>query len=102
MNGTKLAFLRKKRNMTQDQLAELLGVSKITVSYWERMVRTPEIQMLVRIADVFDVSTDYLLDRTDDPDSHKSDEEKKKSLDNLEEIVRDIVLKTLAEKEGVQ
>ena len=71
MNGKKLAFLRKQRGITQEQLADELGASKISVSFWERGARVPEVDMLVRIADYFDVAVDYLLDRTDIPNIYK-------------------------------
>ena len=59
--GKRLKELRKINALTQSQLAESLGVTKATVSYYEKEERTPSPEMLVRIASVFHVSTDYLL-----------------------------------------
>lgn len=53
--------LRKARNITQVQLAKILNVSKQSVSNWENENILPSIEMLVRIAKYFSVSTDYLL-----------------------------------------
>lgn len=47
--------------MSQDQLAELLDVSRQAVSKWERNEAMPEVEKLVRISRQFGVSTDYLL-----------------------------------------
>lgn len=53
--------LRKKNNMTQEQLAEALGVSFAAVSKWERGVTTPELDTIVDLADFFCISVDALL-----------------------------------------
>ena len=53
--------LRKRRAMTQEQLAEALGVTVGAVYKWENGLSTPEIRMLVEIADFFDTSVDVLL-----------------------------------------
>lgn len=53
--------LRQSNNMTQTELAEKLGVSKQCVSNWENDYIQPSIEMLVKIAKFFKVSTDLLL-----------------------------------------
>lgn len=53
--------LRKLRNLSQVELAERLHVSKQCVSNWENDNIMPSVEMLVRIANYFGVSTDYLL-----------------------------------------
>ena len=53
--------LRKLRNLSQVELAARLHVSKQCVSNWENDNILPSIEMLVKIASFFDVSTDYLL-----------------------------------------
>lgn len=60
--GEKLKNLRKSENLTQKQLAERIGVAKSIVSYYESGHRYPSYDVLVKIAHVFHVSTDYLLD----------------------------------------
>lgn len=53
--------LRKEKGLTQEKLAEILGVSVGAVSKWENGNNTPDILMLASLADVFDVSIDALL-----------------------------------------
>lgn len=59
-----LQQLRKDARLTQDQIAEVLGVPKRTYGSWERNERQPDFEMLGKIADYFQVTTDYLLGRT--------------------------------------
>lgn len=53
--------LRKERRMTQEQLAEALGVTVGAVYKWERSSSTPDISLILEMADLFGVSTDVLL-----------------------------------------
>ena len=59
--GEKLQELRRRSGMSQDTLAEKLEVSRQAVSKWERDETMPETEKVVRIAQLFNVSTDYLL-----------------------------------------
>ena len=59
--GAKLKKLRTEDGLTQQQLGDLLGVSKSVVSYYEVNERVPSPDTLVKISKVFHVSTDYLL-----------------------------------------
>lgn len=59
--GEKIQELRRRSGMSQDLLAEKLEVSRQAVSKWERDEASPETDKIVRIAQVFGVSTDYLL-----------------------------------------
>lgn len=59
--GEKLQELRRASGMSQDTLAEKLDVSRQAVSKWERDEAMPETDKVVRIAQLFDVSIDYLL-----------------------------------------
>lgn len=58
-----LQQLRKDARLTQDQIADALGIPKRTYGSWERNERQPDFEMLGRIADYFNVTTDYLLGR---------------------------------------
>ena len=60
--GKNLKILRASLGVTQVKLAADLSVSKATIAYYEVNKRQPNLEMLVRIANYFDVSTDYLLD----------------------------------------
>ncbi len=57
----KLLTLRKARGLTQEQLAEKLEVSRQSVSKWESGQAVPELEKIVAMSTVFDVTTDYLL-----------------------------------------
>ncbi len=61
----KLYELRKKNGLSQEQLAERLGVSRQAVSKWESGKAVPESDTLVSISDVFHVTLDYLLKEND-------------------------------------
>ena len=58
--GKRIARLRKSRGMTQDQLAERVGVSAQAVSKWENDVSCPDISLLPKLAEIFQVTTDSL------------------------------------------
>ena len=60
--GVKLKALRKGQKLTQQQLAERIGVAKSVVSYYESGDRYPSYDVLIKIAHIFHTSTDYLLD----------------------------------------
>ena len=57
----KLLTLRKAINLTQEQLAEKLDVSRQSISKWESGQAVPEMEKIVALSVVFDVTTDYLL-----------------------------------------
>ena len=59
--GNRISTLRKKLKLTQDQLAEQLGVTAQAVSKWENDQSCPDITMLPRLAEIFSCSTDELL-----------------------------------------
>lgn len=59
--GEKLSKLRKENNYTQEQLADILGVSRQSVSKWESDIAWPETDKLIKLGKLFDCSMDYLL-----------------------------------------
>ena len=63
----RLKELRRQRRITQQKLAIELGMSQNTISRYESGEREADYQTLILFADYFDVSIDYLLERTDDP-----------------------------------
>lgn len=58
--GERLAELRRKRNLNQEELAEKLGVSRQAVSKWERGESTPDISNLIALSELYEVSIDFL------------------------------------------
>ncbi|MBX5437666.1 MAG: helix-turn-helix transcriptional regulator [Alicyclobacillaceae bacterium] len=65
--GKRLRQTRLRRGLTQSQLAERLGMTEANLSNYERDRTTPPSERLQQIAEILDVTTDYLLGRTDDP-----------------------------------
>ena len=57
----KLTMLRKQNNLTQEQFAEELSVSRQTISKWERGDSVPDINSLIQIADFYEISLDQLV-----------------------------------------
>lgn len=59
-----LKELREKKGITQQQLADALNLSKNAISHYEKGINMPNLDTVQNIADIFDVSVDYLLGRT--------------------------------------
>lgn len=66
--GARLAQERRNQNLTQEQLAEKLGVTRQAVSRWESDTAYPETDKIIRMAALFAVSCDYLLGVSNEPD----------------------------------
>lgn len=67
----RLKELRISRGITQQRLAMELNLNQNTVSRYESGVREADYNTLIMLADYFDVSIDYLLERTDNPKRYK-------------------------------
>ena len=65
-----LKNLRLSKKLTQKQLAENLNVTEHCIQHYERGSRKPTYDMMISLADYFDVSLDYLTGRTANPKSH--------------------------------
>ena len=57
----RLAELRKKRGLTQQQIADELSVNRVTYTNWEKGNRQPNLENVVKLAHILDVTTDDLL-----------------------------------------
>lgn len=62
MLSQRIRELRIAKNMSQVKLAELIGVTKQSVSNWENDNIQPSVDIVIKLALIFDVSTDYLLE----------------------------------------
>lgn len=83
-----LADLRMKSGMTQLQLAEALNYSDKAVSKWERAESLPDLEILIRIAEIYDVDLDYLItDKHDDRYSSSPKERQKRAKRNYYFII---------------
>ena len=76
--GEKLQTLRRSRGLSQEQLAEILEVSRQAVSKWENGDSAPDLDRLRAICTYFGVTTDYLI--WDEPEEARSREAQKKPL----------------------
>lgn len=61
--GKRLNLARKKRGLTAQKMADILGVALRSYRFYESDYRQPSFDILIKIADTLDVSTDYLLCR---------------------------------------
>ena len=68
---TKLKALRKERGLTQIALQMKTGIEQALLSKFENGERVPPTDTLIRLADFYGVSIDYILCRTDNPDINK-------------------------------
>lgn len=73
MLGKRITSLRKQRNLSQYELAERLGFSRGKLANYEQGSRQPDYETLIKIADYFNVSTDYLLGKSNGENEFSSD-----------------------------
>ena len=71
MNILRLKELRKKRRISQLKLAMDLNMNQNSISRYENGEREADYETLIRFADYFNVSIDYLLERTDNPEMNR-------------------------------
>lgn len=72
--GTRLFELRKDKNITQEQLAEELGVSRQSVSNWELDKSLPDTERLFALAKIYDVSLDYIANGLSEEEQNNKDQ----------------------------
>ncbi len=65
MIGERIKTLRNEKNMSQQALAEKIGVSQKAIDYWERGVNEPKASYIIKLAAFFNVTSDYLLGISD-------------------------------------
>ena len=88
----RLKELRKKADISQAELGKILGVTGQTVLNWESGIYEPKIEHLIKLADFFNVSIDYLVERP--KEVYKADE----IYNELSKISYDDLLKYIKEK----
>ena len=71
MFAKRLKALRKEHCMSQQKLADLLGLGQSTIAMWEKGKNTPEYESLIKIANIFSVSIDYLAGQKASRSSHR-------------------------------
>lgn len=92
--GKRIAILRKQKKISQTDLAKALNVAPSTIGMWETDQRALKDESLKQLADFFDVSTDYLLGRTDDKEksptlvaAHLDDDLTEEQLDEVKNFI---------------
>lgn len=64
--------LRVSKGLTMEQLANDIGSTRATISNFENEQKKPSLDMVIKLADYFQTSIDYLVGRTDDPTFHRT------------------------------
>ncbi|WP_144700161.1 helix-turn-helix domain-containing protein [Fictibacillus phosphorivorans] len=67
MYGERLRLLRKSRKYTMAEIGEMVGIAKSSYNGYEKEQKKPPIDKLIKLAGIYNVSTDYILGLTDDP-----------------------------------
>lgn len=57
----RIQYLRKQKGFSQEELADKVGVSRQAVSKWENEQSTPDLEKIIAMSDLFEVTTDYIL-----------------------------------------
>lgn len=68
--GMRIESMRGYRRMTQEELGGMVGVTKATVSNWEKGRRVPRADDIVRLCRALECTSDYLLGMVERPDDH--------------------------------
>ena len=73
----RIQYLRKQKGFSQEELADKVGVSRQSVSKWESEQSTPDLEKIIILSDIFDVTTDYILKGIEPVETDKVDTMKK-------------------------
>ena len=92
------------KKISQQKLADILGVSRSTVAMWENGLSQPDNDTLIRIANYFNVSTDYLLGAKEKPPFLKGDDARllkdyHRLSEKKQQVVKDLIYSLLAEQD---
>lgn len=80
--GNKIKYLRNDKQLTQNQLANILNVTQDSISLWERGKRIPDTQYIYFLAKFFNVSSDYLLGLEDENENENNLNNNSKNFNN--------------------
>lgn len=94
--GEKLSKLRKENNITQEQLADTLGVSRQSISKWENNEAYPETDKLIHMSEMFRCSLDYLLKDSVEKTQLSDEVQDSRRLVTMEEAIRFLDVKKKA------
>lgn len=97
-NNNKMLSLRKKYGLKQSELADKLNVSTSAVGMWEQGRNKPDDECITKMAQIFNVSTDYLLDNDISQEFKEQSEENQKILKAVADGLTDPLSKALYSK----
>ena len=86
--GEKLFELRKEKNLSQEEVADRLNVTRQTVSKWETNQSTPDFDKIVPLCELFGIGTEELLTGKKPEESQEKQEEEPEKIPTKEEIRR--------------
>jgi HTH-type transcriptional regulator, competence development regulator len=87
--GDRLRRLRLEKKLTQEELGKKINVTKVSISGYENGNRTPDTETLQKLADFFNVTTDYLLGRTDNPNPPENDDKELGTLAKINQLIKE-------------
>lgn len=109
MFGERLKMLREKAGVSQQKIADIVGVTQQAVGKWETGKAEPDLATVAKLAEYFNCSTDYLLGKSDDPRPPDPDikdaplafygNTEGLNLDILKQIISEAVNEALEERE---
>ena len=91
--GERFQRLRKERGLTQDAISEMVNVSSQAVSKWENDINMPDISILLRLSEILDTTTDYLLGKEENTVTMVTRPEEKKDFSKMMLKIRVSTLK---------
>ena len=97
-NYNKMRNLRKNSQMLQSDLADKLNVSTSTIGMWEQGRNKPDDECITKMAQIFNVSTDYLLDNEVSQDFKRQSKENQELLNKLSDGLQDPTMRALYSK----
>ncbi|WP_025950435.1 helix-turn-helix domain-containing protein [Geobacillus thermocatenulatus] len=89
MFPNRLKMLRLQKKLTHQDMADFLGITRQGYSKYENGQSQPDIDTINKLAEFFNVTTDYLLGRTDDPNPPGSDNEELGTLARINQLIKE-------------
>ena len=96
--GNSLFHARKRRGLSQEDVAEKLGVSRQTISKWEKNYSVPDAEVFVKLADVLEVQTSQLLEVKVDSDVQTTEEKQNAYAEQLAHIAEQMAVRNRQRK----
>ena len=98
MLGKNIKVYRQKKGYTQEEVASRLHVTRQTISKWEKNYSVPDAELLVRLAEVLDVSTGQLLEKNVEENTETTTEMQDAYADQLAHIAEQMAIKNRRSK----